>query len=158
MVIDTDAHQGNGVARDKLHFKDSDLFILDAYNCRNYPMDEPAKAGIDVRVELAPGTKDERYLQQLQDGLKLAAASSFKPDLIIYNAGTDPYELDPLGRLGLSAEGIIERDMMVWKFAVSELRVPICMLLSGGYAKDRARIIADSIAALFDNLALLVRE
>lgn len=34
MVIDTDAHQGNGVARDKLHFKDGDLFILDVYNCR----------------------------------------------------------------------------------------------------------------------------
>lgn len=32
MVIDTDAHQGNGYARDKLHFSDSDLFIVDLYN------------------------------------------------------------------------------------------------------------------------------
>ncbi len=26
------AHQGNGHARDKLHFKDNDLFIVDIYN------------------------------------------------------------------------------------------------------------------------------
>jgi histone deacetylase 11 len=121
-------------------------------------MDEPAKAGIDVRVELPPGTKDEPYLRQLQEGLAQAAASGFQPDLIIYNAGTDTYELDPLGRLGLSAGGIVQRDRMVWDFAVSEQRAPICMLLSGGYAKDSARIIADSIAALFDGLELLVRD
>jgi hypothetical protein len=32
LYIDLDAHQGNGVERDKLHFDDKDVFILDAYN------------------------------------------------------------------------------------------------------------------------------
>jgi acetoin utilization deacetylase AcuC-like enzyme len=32
MVVDTDAHQGNGYARDKLHFEDNDVFVLDVYN------------------------------------------------------------------------------------------------------------------------------
>lgn len=32
-VIDTDVHQGNGPARDKLHFQDEDLAIVDVYNC-----------------------------------------------------------------------------------------------------------------------------
>lgn len=31
-VIDTDVHQGNGPARDKLHFRDADLAIVDLYN------------------------------------------------------------------------------------------------------------------------------
>lgn len=31
-VIDTDVHQGNGPARDKLHFRDGDLAIVDLYN------------------------------------------------------------------------------------------------------------------------------
>ena len=87
MVIDVDAHQGNGVARDKLHWQDSDLFILDVYNRLNYPMDVAAKAGIDVMVELAPGTKDAEYLAALEAGLRQAAASGFSPDLVIYNAG-----------------------------------------------------------------------
>jgi hypothetical protein len=37
LVVDLDAHQGNGVERDKLHFQDTDLFIVDAYNCRCFP-------------------------------------------------------------------------------------------------------------------------
>lgn len=32
MIIDTDAHQGNGYARDKLNNQDHDLFIVDLYN------------------------------------------------------------------------------------------------------------------------------
>lgn len=32
MVVDTDAHQGNGHERDKLQFNDRSLFIVDLYN------------------------------------------------------------------------------------------------------------------------------
>jgi acetoin utilization deacetylase AcuC-like enzyme len=31
-VIDTDAHQGNGYARDKLHSRDAHVIIVDLYN------------------------------------------------------------------------------------------------------------------------------
>jgi Histone deacetylase domain len=40
MLIDLDAHQGNGVERDKLLLKDDDLYILDAYNCGIFPGDK----------------------------------------------------------------------------------------------------------------------
>ena len=32
MIIDSDAHQGNGHERDKIHFDDQDLFIVDLFN------------------------------------------------------------------------------------------------------------------------------
>jgi histone deacetylase 11 len=35
---------------------------------------------------------------------------AFRPEFVIYNAGTDILEGDPLGRLRISAEGIILRD------------------------------------------------
>jgi hypothetical protein len=38
------------VARDKLAAHDDDLFILDAFNVAAYPLDIPAKAGINVKV------------------------------------------------------------------------------------------------------------
>eukprot|EP00879_Flechtneria_rotunda_P007198 GHRR01007553.1.p1 GENE.GHRR01007553.1~~GHRR01007553.1.p1 ORF type:complete len:311 (+),score=89.80 GHRR01007553.1:220-1152(+) len=50
MVIDLDVHQGNGVQLDKLHFHDSDLFIVDMYNAYTFPMDTEAKAAINVKV------------------------------------------------------------------------------------------------------------
>lgn len=50
MVVDLDVHQGNGVGRDKLHFHDSDLYILDMYNSYTFPLDTPAKAAINTKV------------------------------------------------------------------------------------------------------------
>jgi histone deacetylase 11 len=50
MVIDLDVHQGNGVERDKLAAGDSEMYILDMYNSRAFPLDTPAKAAINARV------------------------------------------------------------------------------------------------------------
>ena len=40
---------------------------------------------------------------------------------------------DPLGLLDLSAEAVIQRDEIVFQIAMKEHKVPIVMLLSGGY-------------------------
>ena len=50
MVVDLDVHQGNGVERDKLYYRDNDLYIVDMYNSRTFPMDTKAKAAINVKV------------------------------------------------------------------------------------------------------------
>lgn len=39
-----------GVQRDKLHWGDSQLFVVDMYNGRAFPCDTLAKAAIDVKV------------------------------------------------------------------------------------------------------------
>ncbi len=75
-------------------------------------------------------------------------------DLVVYNAGTDVLAGDPLGRLGLSRQGIVARDEAVWRWARDEARAPIVMLLSGGYAKDNAAVITESLANLFDKFGL----
>lgn len=63
---------------------------------------------------------------------------------MIYNAGTDILEGDPLGRLHISARGIIKRDEYVIGLCLKK-KVPVVMLLSGGYQKTNAEIIANSI-------------
>jgi histone deacetylase 11 len=75
------------------------------------------------------------------------AAQNFEPDLLIYNAGTDILDGDPLGRLLVSPDGVKQRDEMVFKFS-REKNCPIVMLTSGGYMKTSARVIADSIGNL----------
>lgn len=75
------------------------------------------------------------------------AFAEFKPDFVIYNAGTDCMEGDPLGRLQVTAEGVIERDEIVFRTAL-ESKVPIVMLLSGGYQMSNAPAIAMSILNL----------
>lgn len=71
----------------------------------------------------------------------------FIPDLIVYNAGTDVLDGDPLGKLSVSAQGIIRRDEIVFTKARLN-RIPIVMLTSGGYMKKTAKIIANSIINL----------
>ena len=64
----------------------------------------------------------------------------FMPEFIIYNAGTDIMAGDPLSGLNISEQGVIAREELVMSSAFGSRdknrpRIPICMVLSGGYQK-----------------------
>ncbi|CAN8252320.1 unnamed protein product [Cochlearia groenlandica] len=144
MIIDLDAHQGNGHETDL--GDDSRVYILDMYNPEIYPFDYRARKFIDQKVEVASGTTTDEYLRKLEEALEVASRR-FQPELVIYNAGTDILDGDPLGRLKISPDGITSRDEKVFRFA-RERDIPVVMLTSGGYMKSSARVIADSIENL----------
>ncbi len=150
MIIDLDAHQGNGHGRDFL--LDPDVFIVDMYNAKIYPNDTLAKRAIAIKAELEPGIGSEKYLALLEFHLN-EAFNQFKPDMVIYNAGTDILEGDPLGRMNITAGGIIQRDEKVFRHALME-GVPVVMLLSGGYQKNNYEVIGRSIANLKEKFRL----
>ncbi|XP_051182684.1 histone deacetylase 2-like [Lolium perenne] len=126
MIIDLDAHQGNGHEKDFAN--DGRVYILDMYNAGIYPFDHAAKWHIDQKVELVSGTKTDDYLDQLDKALKVAQ-SRFQPQLIVYNAGTDILDGDPLGNLNISPEGVVIRDEKVFRFAKDQ-NIPLLMLTS----------------------------
>ncbi|KAH7523808.1 hypothetical protein FEM48_Zijuj06G0051300 [Ziziphus jujuba var. spinosa] len=144
MIIDLDAHQGNGHEMD--FARDSRVYILDMFNPEIYPFDYEARRYIDQKVEVVSGTTTNVYLKKLEEALEVAIGT-FDPELIVYNAGTDILDGDPLGRLKISPDGITTRDEKVFSFA-RERNIPIVMLTSGGYMKSSARVIADSIVNL----------
>lgn len=152
LVIDLDAHQGNGYQRDKMHFKDEDLVVLDIFNCQKFPKDGEAEQAIDVSIPIKCGIRDKEYLSKLEEGLKKVLEGP-KPDFVLYNAGADILRGDKNGQLDVSPEALVDRDQMVFKFALS-LGAPICMLLSGGYSKKAANVVADSIQNLFEKFDL----
>ncbi|HZW60898.1 MAG TPA: histone deacetylase [Candidatus Babeliales bacterium] len=156
MVVDLDAHQGNGhevALKDHVLLKSEigrknkkRVAIFDIYNGYIYPGDKEAKKYITFDFPVKRGITDDHYLGILQDELP-KAIQIFKPDLIIYNAGTDIYKEDPLGFMSISAEGIIARD----QFVVSHARahnIPLLMVLSGGYTRKSADIISRSIETI----------
>ncbi|KAJ0068507.1 hypothetical protein NL108_008902, partial [Boleophthalmus pectinirostris] len=98
-IIDLDAHQGNGHERDFLD--DQRVFIMDMYNRHIYPRDGYAKRAIKRRVELDWGTEDSEYLQKVELHCE-GALNEVQPDIIVYNAGTDILDGDPLGGLSIS--------------------------------------------------------
>ncbi|KAH7937155.1 hypothetical protein HPB49_008185 [Dermacentor silvarum] len=144
IVVDLDAHQGNGYARDFLG--DKDVYIMDVYNRAIYPGDEYAKGAIRRKVELRPGTSDEAYLKLVDDHLQMALAE-FDADLVVYNAGTDVLSGDVLGHLNISEKGVVQRDELVFR-RVRKQGLPVVMLTSGGYQRQSARVIAHSVLNL----------
>lgn len=144
MIIDLDAHQGNGHEMD--FSNDRRVYILDMYNPGIYPSDFEARRYIDQKVEVLSGTTTNEYLTKLDEALKVAGRM-FDPELVVYNAGTDILDGDPLGRLKISPEGVTSRDEKVFRFA-REKKIPLIMLTSGGYMKSSAKVIADSIVNL----------
>jgi acetoin utilization deacetylase AcuC-like enzyme len=72
----------------------------------------------------------------------------FRPDLIIYLAGADPYCEDQLGGLSLTLQGLIDRDRFVIGTAVAK-KIPAVTVLAGGYAlnvQDTLTIHANTAA------------
>ena len=65
---------------------------------------------------------------------------------------------DPLGNLNLSQQGVIDRDELVFRYAYEIHKVPIVMLLSGGYQQSNAPVIAESIQNLCEKFSLLSED
>lgn len=89
---------------------------------------------------------DDQYLDCLRSNLP-QFLDRIEPDLVFYNAGTDPYVLDPWGCMAVTREGIFTRDQYVWNLVRSR-KVPIAMTLSGGYSPDNVELVSTSISQL----------
>ncbi|XP_022140236.1 histone deacetylase 2 isoform X4 [Momordica charantia] len=110
MIIDLDAHQGNGHEMDFAHdsmaiqffgnsfqlalFRNANVlfvlagrvYILDMFNPGIYPFDYEARRCIDQKVEVDSGTKTSEYLKKLEEALevyKSGATESSPPTLCI---------------------------------------------------------------------------
>lgn len=61
---------------------------------------------IKRKVELDWGTEDSEYLQKVELHSE-GALNEVRPDIIVYNAGTDILDGDPLGGLSISPQVLL---------------------------------------------------
>jgi acetoin utilization deacetylase AcuC-like enzyme len=118
-IIDLDVHQGNGTAS---------VFTLSLHGEKNFPFRKEAS---DLDVELPDGCRDTQYLDVLEQALE-ELQRRFRPGLVLYLAGADPFEGDRLGRLKLSYDGLEARDRRVFDWAWQR-RIPLAFCMAGGY-------------------------
>ena len=148
LIIDLDAHQGNG--HESVLKDDPRVSIFDVYNGQIYPGDTEAKQYIDFDFPVRSGIKDVEYLELINKKVP-KVIEKVKPGIIFYIAGTDVFEEDPLGMMKVSQAGIIKRDEIVFR-AARNRKIPIVMVLGGGYTKKNASNIAESIQNLLANV------
>jgi acetoin utilization deacetylase AcuC-like enzyme len=129
MVIDTDVHHGNGTAA--IFLNDPSVFTLSIHQFDNYPSHKPPST---VDIHLPNGVGDFVYLKQLEAACRKGLAE-FRPQLVLYVAGADPYREDQLGGLSLTMEGLKSRDRLVFDLA-REHGAAVAVVLAGGYARN----------------------
>ena len=141
-VVDLDVHQGNGTAH--IFAADRRVFTLSIHQERNYPS---PKERSDLDVGLGDGTGDEAYLAALAPALETVWAG--RPQIVLYQAGADPFHDDQLGGLALTITGLEARDRMVLDGCAAR-GIPVVLTLGGGYAvrvEDTVRIHVASCRA-----------
>ena len=148
-VVDLDVHQGDGTA--SIFDADPSVFTLSLHGEKNFPF---RKQRSTLDVGLPDGCDDAAYLAALDAALdtlwRAHAAAPF--GLAFYLAGADPHEHDRLGRLALTAEGLLARDRRVLD-ACAARAIPLAMAMAGGYGEDieeTVAIQAATVAAALD--------
>jgi histone deacetylase 11 len=141
LVVDLDAHQGDGTAAVFRPWPWAS--ILDVYEEDIFP---PVKQPEDFPIPIPSSLSGAEYLDIVRTTLP-QALDVVRPDLVIYNAGSDPYFDDPLTRLRLTISDLAERDLLVATLT-RERKIPMAMVLSGGYSSESWRIHAEGIEGI----------
>jgi acetoin utilization deacetylase AcuC-like enzyme len=95
--------------------------------------------------------EDEEYLKALIPGMR-QALDEFRPEILFYVGGADPYCEDQLGGLSLTKAGLKRRDREVFEEA-RRRGIPVATTLAGGYARrveDTVAIHVNTILAARD--------
>lgn len=146
MVVDCDVHHGNGTAA--IFAGDPTVFTLSIHQYNNYPAVKPPSS---VDVNLGDGAGDHEYLERLSVAYRFPI-HGFRPDLLVYVAGADPYSEDQLGGLLLTLEGLKQRDRLVIETALRE-GTAVAIVLAGGYA-----IRVEDTVTIHSNTAKVAKE
>jgi hypothetical protein len=148
LVVDLDLHDGNGTRA---------VFAADplvhTFSIHNTDW-EPQGGVASTAVALGTGVGDARLLDALRETLPPVIAAH-RPEFVVYVAGTDVAEDDRLGDWRVTAAGILARD----QFVVDEIRrqvgrVPLVVVLAGGYGRRAWRYSAPFLAWLGSGTAL----
>ena len=141
MIVDCDVHQGDGTAA--LLAGRPEIATYSIHAEKNFPV---RKARSTRDVPLADGTGDAEYLATLERTLA-PMLDGVGPQLVLYQAGVDPYAGDHLGRLALTREGLVARDRLV-ACLLGNRGIPFASTVGGGYGDDAGEIAERHVAAI----------
>ncbi|WP_343525924.1 histone deacetylase [Sphingomonas sp.] len=140
-IVDCDVHQGDGTAA--LTAGRPDIVTYSIHAEKNFPA---RKARSTLDVGLPDGVDDDAYLERLSATL-IPFLDEHRPDIILYQAGVDPFVEDRLGRLSISHNGLIARENLIADLALAR-NLPLASTVGGGYGDDVMAIAERHVAAI----------
>ncbi len=151
MVIDYDAHHGNGTQAAFLN--EERVGFISTHQWGIYPgtgsiEDAPHARKRIVNVPLHSHAGDETYAR-LSDKIFRPMVEAFRPQMLFISAGFDAHWNDPITSLGLSTRGYYEMSKKLVEMADEYCGGRIVFVLEGGYDPHN---VANGAGAVFDAL------
>lgn len=144
-VLDMDLHYGNGTAQ--LAIMRPEVFAVSIYG-NDYWANVPYRDvttkhhadGHNHRSFALPAGCDRATMLAIMHDRVFPLIAARKPDLLLYQAGADPYFEDPYSPLALDHDDLLARDRAVFAFA-REHKIPVAWVLAGGYTEDVTKVV-----------------
>lgn len=141
-VVDCDEHGGNGT--EEYTARLPNLYTASVFGTRFGCVGGERSWAFEVRVARDGIGAYQAALRKVD-----ALLRAHRPDLILYQAGTDCHIHDPKSRVGLTTRRFVERDLFVGA-AAQRLGIPLVVVAAGGYqrAADIAELNAATVRAM----------
>lgn len=151
MVIDYDAHHGNGTQAAFLN--DERAGFISTHQWGIYPgtgwsSEAPHAKKRIANVPLHAFAGDETF-SRIADAIFKPMVEAFQPEMLFVSAGFDAHWNDPITTLGLSTEGFFEISKTLVHLAEEHCAGRIVFVLEGGYDPGN---VANGVRAVFSAL------
>jgi len=132
-IVDFDVHHGNGTQ--DIFYDNEKVLYISTHQYPFYPGtggdDEKGKYNNIFNIPLPAGTTSEEYLSAYEFVLK--KLKEFKPEFILFSAGFDAHENDPLAQFQLKSKDFYELTKRTLSLAKSCCNGKVVSILEGGY-------------------------
>lgn len=140
MVLDWDAHHGNGT--EEIFYDDPTVLFCSIHQYPFYPgsgrTDDIGTGdgkGYNINLPIPAGSSDKEYFYLLEE-IIIPVAEEYLPDAIAVSAGQDNHFTDPLTGLALTAQGYARMMQEISILADTICYGRLIAVLEGGYSVE----------------------
>ena len=132
-IIDFDVHHGNGTQN--IFYDNEKVLYISTHQYPFYPgtgaNNEKGKHDNILNIPLPAGTNSEEYMNAYEHVLK--KLKEFKPEFLLFSAGFDAHQDDPLAQFKLKSKDFYDITKRTLKVINKSINNKVVSILEGGY-------------------------
>ena len=132
-IIDFDVHHGNGTQ--DIFYNNEKVLYISTHQYPFYPgtgaNNEKGKHDNILNIPLPAGTNSEEYMNAYEHVLK--KLKKFKPEFLLFSAGFDAHQDDPLAQFKLKSKDFYDITKRTLKVINKSINNKVVSILEGGY-------------------------
>jgi len=132
-IIDFDVHHGNGTQ--DIFYENEKVLYISTHQYPFYPgtgaNNEKGKHNNILNIPLPAGTNSEEYMNAYENVLR--KLKEFKPEFLLFSAGFDAHQDDPLAQFKLKSKDFYDITKRTLEVINKSINYKVVSILEGGY-------------------------